>query len=205
MDYASKFVVGTGAALNVVLGFIPDYVKIVNVSDRDAIFEGSLAQVLAFTSGGTEELKGGQIIVQSDALGTWAQVKEVLVHTGTWAAGNAAGYIVLEPGVGAGTFAASKTIAVAPARQNPLMPPGGATGNYATTGATPYVANAMAIGAVTSSKAVNAAAANQTIAAYRGTIANAPTLGIEKGVTLGAGISEDNKLLHVAGWREAAN
>ena len=30
---------GTGAALNVVLGFIPDYVKIINTEDGDAVHE----------------------------------------------------------------------------------------------------------------------------------------------------------------------
>jgi len=32
-------VTGTGAAINVSLGFVPDYVKVVNVTDRDQIDE----------------------------------------------------------------------------------------------------------------------------------------------------------------------
>ena len=201
MDYASRFVVGTGSALNVELGFIPDYARVVNLSDRDLITEGPLASVLAFTSGGTDELEAGLIIVQNDAMGTWAVIKEVLVQSGTWAAGTAAGFIVLEPGVGNGTFAASKQISVAPARQNPLMPPGGAAGDWATTHATPYVNTDIAIaGAV-----AGAANANAGIAPYSGTIPNPPTLGLSRGVTLGSTVSEDNKLLHVAGWREGAH
>ena len=199
MDYASKFVVGTGAVLNVELGFIPDYVKVVNVSDRDAIYEGPLNPVLAFTSGGTEELKGGMIIVQSDAPGTYAVVKDVIVQSGTWAAGNAAGYIVLENDGAAGTFGNSKVLAVAPARQNPLMAPGGASGDFATTGTTAYVDTDVKIAAAVGPKAN----ANEAISAYAGTIADAPDTGTAKGVTLGSAISENDKLLHVAGWREA--
>ena len=200
MNYAGRIVVGTGAALNVELGFIPDYARIVNLSDRDIIYEGPLSSVLAFTSGGTDELMAGMIIVQNDAQTTWALVKDVLVQSGTWAGGTAAGFIVLEPGVGSGTFAASKQISVAPARQNPVLAPTGAAGDWGTTGATAYVNTNVETAA-----AVAGSAANETIAAYGGTIPAGSTEGAGKGIALGSAISEDNKLLHIAAWREAAH
>ena len=199
MDYAAKLIVGTGSAINVELGFIPDKVVVTNIEDRDEIFHAILAPVLNFTSGGNDELKKGMLIVQSDALGTWGQVKEVLVKSGTWAGGNATGFIVLEPGVGNGTFGNSKVLRVAPARQNPLFPPSGAAGDWATTGGTAYLNTdiklATAVGSVSSS---------ETLAAYDGTIPNPPTLGIGKGVRLGSGISENDKLLLVEGFRMGA-
>ena len=201
MDYASRFVVGTGTALHVELGFIPDYVRVVNLSDRDIITEGSLDPVIHFNSGGDDELLAGMLIVQSDALGTWAQIKQVLVYSGTWAGGNAAGFLVLEPGVGNGTFGNSKILRVAPARQNPLSPPGGAAGNWATTTGTAYLPTSVGIAAAVA----GTANANASLAPYSGTIPNAPDLGVSKGVTLGLTVSEDNKLLHVAGWREGAH
>ena len=199
MDYAAKLIVGTGAAINVELGFIPDKVVVTNVEDRDEIFHGILTPILNFTSGGTDEIMGGMLIVQGDALGTWAKIKEVLLKSGTWAAGDAAGYLVLEPGVGNGAIAASKTLRVAPARQNPLFPPSGAAGNWATSGSTPYLTTDIKIAA-----AVAAGAATETIAAYIGTIPNAPTLGVGRGVTLGVAISESDKLFLVEGFRMGA-
>lgn len=38
-SFKSGSVVGTGAAINIELGYIPDYVKIVNVTDSDQIDE----------------------------------------------------------------------------------------------------------------------------------------------------------------------
>ena len=197
MAYASRFVVGTGSALNVNLGFIPDYARVTNLTGGDVITEGALAQVLDFGGGGTDELKGGMILVQNDDQSIWALVREVLVQSGTWAAGDAAGFIVLEPGFGNGTFGNSKQLSVAPAQQNPIIAPRGASGDWGTTASAAYEPTIVA-----TANSVTSATGNAAISAYSGAVAAGSTEGAPVGVTLGSTVSESNNLLHIQAWRE---
>ena len=52
------YIHGTGAAINVSLGYIPDAVQITNVPDGDKIHYCVLDKVLVFTRGGEPDTKG---------------------------------------------------------------------------------------------------------------------------------------------------
>lgn len=96
---------GTGSAINVELGWIPDWVRIVNLTDGDDIWENWLGKVATFTSGGTNEIKAGDTLVGNTS-GASGIVRQVIVDTGTWAAGDAAGWIIYQPASLSGTFGA---------------------------------------------------------------------------------------------------
>lgn len=98
------FAYGTGAALNIECGFIPDLVLLWNHTDGDVInFAMPSVRTMAFTSGGTNEIKAGHKIIGATS-GATAIVKQVLTDTGTWAAGDAAGTLILEADSITGTF-----------------------------------------------------------------------------------------------------
>ena len=198
MNFAKKYVVGTGAAVNVALGFIPDWVRIANITDDDIIHEGPLERVLAFDTGGASsggrELRGGQRIQGSTADKPTALIRDVAVHTGTWTAGTAAGFIILDLDEKPGTFTNNEDLKVATQVGNRLI--GEHTFSeetYAIMSADGPSSVAFEIGGTTAK-----GAATDTIAAYYGTAGSA-----SKGITFGSTISEDNKLLVVQAWRES--
>jgi hypothetical protein len=92
---ATGWLVGDGAAQTVRLGWIPDYVKVVNVTDGDKITEGWLGYDVPFSSGGTTEIVAGAIITGATT-GAKAFVRQVLTYSGTWAGGDAAGFFIVE-------------------------------------------------------------------------------------------------------------
>ncbi len=93
---ANGFLRGTGAAINVELGWIPDYVEIINLTDGDKIHANFLKKVIAFTSGGTDEIKAGDKL-HGNTSDAEAIIDEVILDTGSWAGGDAAGWFILRP------------------------------------------------------------------------------------------------------------
>ena len=187
MDYWQDYIVGTGAAVNLEIGFIPDVVRVTNLTDRDAIAIGVGHTILPFDdSTGTTPLEEGDLILgaTSKARGV---IKKVLVHTGSWGGSNAQGFLVLEHEELEGTFQDNDNIQVVKQKGGP------GDGNTYVTLSGASVATDVAIGA-----AVAAAGSNITVKAYDGTSA-----GKGKGVTLGSALSEDNKLLLVEAFRSA--
>jgi hypothetical protein len=91
--------VGNGAAINVSIGFIPDYVKVINLTDGDKVWEGFLGKVVPFSSGGTTEIQTGDTIKGATS-GATAVVLQIDLYSGTWAAGDAAGFMVVRDVVG---------------------------------------------------------------------------------------------------------
>ena len=102
-EIRTGFIMGNGAAINVLTGFVPDYVKVVNLTDRDKVTEWARARVMAFTSGGTTEITAGQTITGATSAAT-AIVRKVLLSSGTWAAGTAAGVFLFDKEDLVGTF-----------------------------------------------------------------------------------------------------
>jgi len=104
-NVATGFFRGTASAVNIELGWIPDFVQIVNLTDGDDIWMNFISKVIAFTSGGTTALKAGDKLHgnTSDAV---AIIQEVILDTGTWAGGDAAGWLILEKATEVGTFQA---------------------------------------------------------------------------------------------------
>ncbi len=106
---AAGFLRGTGAAINVELGWIPDFVQIVNLTDGDKVHANFLKKVVAFTSGGTEEIKAGDKLHGNTSDAT-AIIDQVILDSGTWAGGDAAGWFILQPAsMSATSFSAAET------------------------------------------------------------------------------------------------
>lgn len=104
MDTAVGFIHGTGADQNVSIGWVPDYVKVVNLSDGDKVYENWLGKVMVFTSGGTTEIKSGDTIRGLTTTGATAKIRQVILDSGSWAAGTAAGWFIINAADLVGTF-----------------------------------------------------------------------------------------------------
>lgn len=102
--FNSGEVVGNGAAINVELGYIPDLVIITNATDGDKIHMGYPNRMaIPFSGGGTTEIVAGDLI-EGATSGATARVKSVLLYSGTWAGGDAAGFFIIERETLTGTF-----------------------------------------------------------------------------------------------------
>lgn len=187
--YSSGFLVATGAEQNVSLGWIPDKVKITNLTDRDHIYEAPVARIIRFDGGGNEEIKAGYTIEASDK-GWKATVRQVLRAAGSWAGGDASGFLVLDADslTGAANIANNDTIRVA--RTSDATP----AGDWATVNG----AGLMPLSLDTSA-AVAAAAATAQVRPYLGTPA-ASARGFSVGSTIGAA----GELLFYEAWAATA-
>lgn len=190
MRYNDGFLIGTGAARNVELGFVPSWVRVVNLTDGDALYEGPVAQAIGFDSGGGDasnprEIKAGMKVHASDD-GWEGIVGQLVLNTGSWAGGNATGWIVFEPGSleGAANIADNDTI-----RATEHVDTKG-TGDWGTV-----AGGGLTIAGVAVAAAVAKAAAATSITPYFGSHASGA-----KGFTIASTISEDGKLLGYQAW-----
>jgi hypothetical protein len=169
------YLVGNGAAQNVEIGFIPDYVRIVNVTDGDIDTEAFLGlfQTVPFTSGGVTEITAGQVITGATS-GATARVIQILPYSGSWAAGDIAGFFVVD--MLSGTFT-SENVNV------------GSSSNLATV--TANVNHNVATAA-----AVAGATGNAAISRYVGAAGSNA-----RGFTVGSTIAEEAKLLRYVAIR----
>lgn len=169
--------VGNGAALDVQLGYIPDFVMLFNATDGDLITTAFLAWIVPFSSGGTNEIQAGDTIIGATS-GARARVRKVLLYSGSWAGGDAAGFLVLSEGSLVGTF--------------------GSEAIYASDSAA--VDDATATANVVHNVAIAAAAAGATT-----TSAISRLEGVagttSKGFTIGSVIAEEAKLLRWVAFR----
>ncbi|MBF0309236.1 MAG: hypothetical protein HQL56_06885 [Magnetococcales bacterium] len=174
MEHKLDWAYGTGAALDVSLGFVPGVVFVTNITDGDVINIGyPSSKTMAFSSGGTNELKAGHIIVGATS-GATARVVKVLADTGTWAGGDAAGTLIIDANSVTGTFTSENIYYQ------------GSTSTNDATGA------ALS----TPGQDIDTEVASDTgISAYLGSATAAP------GITIGSGISEDAKLLAIVALR----
>jgi hypothetical protein len=166
--------VGNGATLNVELGFVPVFVMLFNMEDGDLITTAQLRWVVPFSGGGTTEVAAGARIKGATSNAT-AIVQEVLLYSGTWAGGNAAGYFVVQEGSLTGTFQA----------ENIFIDSDETSGSDDAT-VTANVVHNIAIAAA----ATKVLAGTSAISRLDGT---AGTSG--KGFTIGSVIAEEAKLL----------
>jgi hypothetical protein len=169
----SGFTVGNGAAINIETGWIPDYVRVVNLTDGDKITEGFLGggkQVVPFSSGGTTEIAVGNTIwgVTSNAS---AYVEQVLLYSGSWSGGDAAGFLVVSNI--SGTFGSEAVNNVSDS----------STADYATV-------TANVNHSVSTDTEVATETGNNAITQYAGASATNA-----KGFTIGSGVAEEAKLL----------
>jgi len=164
---------GTGAAINVELGYIPDWAMVVNHTDGDKIHIGFPSMsIIPFTSGSLALVQGDQI--KGATSGATARVVQQILDSGTYAGGDAAGWIIIDIETKSGTFQTENV--------------------YNNSDSTAGTDDASITVDVTSTIDVDTevagATGNAAITAYLGSSASAA-----KGVTIGSTISEDAKLL----------
>ena len=169
--------VGNGAAINVELGWIPDYVMVYNCTDGDIFTFAFLGElVIPFSGGGTNEIAAGDTITGATS-GATAVVKEVLLYSGSWAGGDAAGFFVVERDSVVGTFGSENVVGEA----------AGATDDATVTAAVTHCGNSGLGGAVTG---------NDALSAYVGAAGSNA-----KGFTIGSSVAEEAKLLRYVAYR----
>jgi hypothetical protein len=176
-------VIGTGAALNVELGWVPNSVELFNVTDNDIITQAFLDWVVPFTSGGTVEIVAGMDIKGATSNAT-ARVKQVVASATTWSAGTAAGVLVLDAEYLVGTFQS----------ENIYVTSDQVTGSDDAT-ITVNVVHNIASGAST----LAAATTTSAISRYEGAVASNA-----RGFTIGSVISESGKVLRYRAFRDDA-
>jgi hypothetical protein len=172
------FVRGTGAAINVSCGFIPDKVQLWNITDGDSVDVWFRARIMAFTSGGTHEIAPGDRLQGATNTHIRARVRHVILTSGTWAAGNAAGDIIFDVLDENGTFGSENVDLL-----DPSGGPGVSIANVGTVTAQAEKANFNIAAAVAGQTPANG------ILPYVGTRA-----GVGAGFTISASRSESGKL-----------
>jgi hypothetical protein len=180
------YTVGNGAAINVELGFIPDLVQVWNLTDADEVhtaFLGGDRYVVPFSSGGTTEVAAGATIKGATSNAT-ATVVQVLLYSGTWAGGDAAGFFVVRDVVG--TFGS----------ENVYVSSDTTSGTNDAT-VTANVNHTVAIiDSGSGTTVLSLTTGNDALSKYVGSVGSAA-----KGFTIGSGIAEEAKLLGYAAWR----
>ncbi len=173
---AKGYTVGNGAAINVSLGWIPDFVQVINLTDADKVTNAIIGQYsVPFSSGGTATIAVGDTIIGATS-GSQARVLQVLLYSGTWAGGDAAGFFVI--GEQTGTFAS----------ENVYIASSGTTNDATITAAVTFT--------VSYDTEVAAETTNAAIIPYAGAIGSAA-----KGFTIGSTVAEEAKLLFWWAWR----
>lgn len=119
MSFATGNVVGTGAALNVSVGFVPRRVEVYNATDGDIITVGFLDYRMPFTSGGTYTVVANDVLIGATS-GAKVRVAEVVLISGTWAGGDAAGVFIIraEDGLISGTMGSENVYVAASGTTN---------------------------------------------------------------------------------------
>jgi hypothetical protein len=168
-DIKIGYTVGNGAAINIELGFIPDYAAVYNVTDGDLLTEAFLGphQVVPFSSGGTATIAAGNEIIGATSAAR-ARVVEVLTYSGTFAGGDAAGFFVVE--MISGTF------------QSENVKLSGGTDDATVT--------ANVVHNVATAAAVAGATGNAALSRYVGSVGSG-----KRGFTIGSTVAEEAKLL----------
>jgi len=172
MPIQCGYIHGTGAALNIEIGFIPDKVTIVNVTDGDLITVGLMHERVAFTSGSVA-IKAGDTITGLTNTGVSGVVDQVILDSGSWAGGDAAGWLIFKADRIVGTF-------------------GSENAEINDSGTNDLTVAAETETGVAIAAAVASATGNAAVIAYHGDADS----GYAKGFTVGSTVSEDGKLLH---------
>ncbi len=171
MPVRCGYIHGTGAAINVELGFVPDYVRILNWTDGDLVTEGTLYEVVAFTSGSLEIVAGDKITGLTNT-GVYGTVGQVILDSGSWAGGDAAGWLIFNRTAITGTF-------------------GSENAEVNDSGNNDLTVAAQAEQGVAIAAAAASATGNAAITAYHGDATN----NYGAGFTVGSTVSENAKLL----------
>ncbi len=177
--FRTGYTVGNAAAINIELGWIPDRVEVYNHTDGDKITTAFLdTWVVPFSGGGTNELSVGDTITGMTNTGVSAILKQVLLYSGTWAGGDAAGFFIVKRDDQVGNFGSEKVR-------------GEVVGATDDADVTINVIQCVEVAAAAAAKT-----GNDAIAAYVGVAATN-----SKGFTIGSSVAEEAKLLVWSAWR----
>lgn len=182
---ATGVVVGTGSAIDIELGWVPDRVEIYNATDGDKVhvaFPGRIGRRMVFTSGGTTEILPGDVLRGVTSL-VEARITGVVLTSGTWAAGTAAGSFFFSAEDETGTFSSED---VRLFRELTEL-----SANAATVVA--QVEDTYDV-----DTEVAAATGNNGVLSFVGSGGTSPT---RKGFTIGSTVSESAKVLRWYAWR----
>lgn len=171
--------VGNGAALNIELGFIPECVMLYNATDGDIITLAFLNWIVPFSGGGTTEITAGSRI-RGATSGARAVVKQVLLYSGSWAGGDAAGFFELVEDTRTGTFGSENVY----------------IDNDTTSGTDDATVTANVVHNCAITTAAASATGNSAISRYEGVAGSN-----SKGFTIGSTIAEEAKVLRYIAWR----
>lgn len=167
---------GTGAAVNCVIGWIPETVMVFNMTDGTLITVGHpYDNVIVFTTGAVAKIKRLEIL-KGNTSGAKAAISDVIVRSGTFAGGDAAGWIIIDPLSKTGTFTTETMTGM-------------------TSGGT-----ISGVVDVNYSEGIDTAVANVT-----GNAAITPYVGVAGGAsvgfTIGSTVSTNNKLMRFVAFR----
>lgn len=181
----SGLIYGAGAAVNVQCGFIPTRVELFNDTDGTPLVTWHAGRYITFDGGGAadsaydhKEIVSGMKI-KDVTNGGYGTVKSVVLDTGAWNLGTAAGLIEFFPGTDGGTFADSGQIDVIDERGYNRF-------TDAATAATALNERACAV--------ATAAATSTAITAYAGSSV------LQPGFTVDASTAADGKILSWVAW-----
>ncbi len=183
---------GTSAALNVEIGFVPEWVRIYNATDGENIFEGWLKKVSEFTSG-SSEIKAGYWVkgITSQAK---MKIAAVILDSGSWAGGDAAGWLLVDQEDITGTPTAGgenfQVYTTEPGTAN------AATNHVTSTASETNITYGMET--ITNAGPITATS-DGLIEPYIGTDGT-----LRKGFTIGTQISEDGDLLTFVAMRSSS-
>ena len=178
--FKSGCAIGNAAAINIELGWIPDYVEVYDATDgTNFVASYPNLMVIPFSGGGTNVLAAGDTITGATSEAT-AVIEDVLLYSGTWAAGTAAGFFTVRRQNIVGTFQSENVVGSASGATDDATVTVQVTHAYINDGTVAAVTTdaTMAIGYVGS------AASNA------------------KGFTIGATVAEEAKLLRWSAWRD---
>lgn len=179
-DLVTGFEYGDGAATNIEIGFVPERFEYFNVTDGTITnIAFPAVKTMAFTSGGTNQIKAGHKIIGATS-GATAVVRQVVLTSGSWAGGDAAGTLILEAETETGTFTSES-----------IYYSGSSGTNDATGAATANVGYDVD----------TEVAADTGISAYVGS--STPGSEASKGVTVAAGVNTSAKLFRWTAHRSA--
>lgn len=178
MDSETFILRGTGSAINVSLGYIPDVVIINNMTDGDKItIAYPRMSIVAFSSGGTLAIVAGMRMQTTS--GAKFTILDVVVDTGSFAGGDAAGWFVIDMETKTGTIGSEAAYCI----------------NDDTSGVDDVTVAVQANLQVSIDTEAGSETGNAGVLAYVGS----STAGV--GITVGSTISEDAKLLFVTAFR----
>ncbi len=178
-SFKTGYTVGNAAAINIELGWVPDRVEVFNVTDGDIVTTAFLdTWIIPFSGGGTNVLAAGDTITGVTNTGVSAIIEEVLLYSGSWAGGNAAGFFIVKRDNQIGTFGGENVIGEA----------AGATDDATVT--------ANVIQCYSDLTTVASKTGNDALAGYIGTLGDK-----SKGFTIGSSVAEEAKLLVWSAWR----